>query len=124
MSDASPDPGADPPSDLTPAPEVVQHVDQDQLRHFVTAIKTAEQQIGEQIVRALQHDDTVAVLTTVVMGPQGQHVVSAALDPPLMQQVQKLLQTAEQRRKHDVPCVGFHCFLEASDDPDGSASRQ
>ena len=95
------------------APRVIQKVDRQQLQHFVTEIKTAEQQVGENIIRALQHDDTVAVLTTVVMSPDGrQQVVSAALDPRLMKQVQAVLHQAQQEREAETPCVGFHCFIE------------
>lgn len=92
--------------------EVVQKVDSNQLQHFVTTIKTAEQQVGENIIQALQHDGTVAVLTTVVMGPDGQQrVVSAALKPELMQQVQTILMSAQDEREEEEPCVGFHCLV-------------
>lgn len=92
--------------------EVAQKVDEQQMAHFVTTIKTAEQQVGENIIQALQHDGTVAVLTTVVVGPDGQQrVVSAALDPKMMSQVQKLLTTAQEEREVEEPCVGFHCLV-------------
>jgi len=92
--------------------QIVTKVDSDQLAHFVTTIKTAEQQVGENIISALHHDETVAVLTTVVMGPDGkQRVVSAALNPNLMSQVQKLLVEASKEREEEEPCVGFHCLV-------------
>ena len=91
--------------------QVVDKVDPQQLQHFVSTIKTAEQQVGENIIAALQHDDTVAVLTTVVMGPDGQRIVSAALDPKLMAQVQGILHAAQQDREQEEPCVGFHCLI-------------
>ena len=94
------------------APQVIQKVDRQQLQHFVTEIKSAEQQVGENIIQALQHDDTVAVLTTVVMTPDGrQQVVSAALDPRLMTQVQQVLHEAQREREMEAPCVGFHCLV-------------
>lgn len=87
-------------------------VDPGQIAHFVTTIKNAEQQVGENIIRALQHEDTVAVLTTVVMTPDGQQrVVSAALNPARLQQVQEILTAAEQERQEEEPCVGFHCLV-------------
>ncbi len=98
-------------------PNVVQKVDQNQLRHFVKSIKSAEQQVGENIIQALSHDDTVAVLTTVVMSPAGQRVVSAALDPAMMQQVQQILVTAQTKRIEEEKCMGFHCFIKPIDDP-------
>lgn len=92
--------------------QVVEKVDSQQLQHFVTKIRTAEQQVGENIIAALQHDNTVAVLTTVVVGPDGQQrVVSAALDPKLMNQVQQLLTQASDEREEEAPCVGFHCLV-------------
>jgi len=92
-------------------PEVVEDVDRSQMVQFVTTIKSPVQQVGEHIISALQHDDTVAVLTTVVKGPNGeQQVISAALNPDLMDQVQRLLVQAEEERVKEEPCVGFHCL--------------
>jgi len=91
--------------------EVVEKVDSNQMQHFVTSIKTAEQQVGENIIQALQHDGTVAVLTTVVMGLDGQRIVTAALKPELMQQVQTILMNAQEEREEEEPCVGFHCLV-------------
>lgn len=98
-------------------PNVVEKVDKKQLQQFVTTIKSAEAQVGEHVIQALRHDDTVAVLTTVVVGPDGQQrVVSAALDPDLMNQVQALLVRAEQEREEEEPCFGFHCLIKPKDD--------
>ena len=93
-------------------PEVARKVDAGQLAQFVTTIKSAEQQVGENIISALQHDNTVAVLTTVAVGQDGQqHVITAALSPDLMQDVQKLLERAATERKEEIQCVGFHCLV-------------
>ena len=95
-----------------PPIQVAEKVDEVQIKQFVTTIKNAEQQVGEHIVRALQTDDTVAVITTVMMGPDGQQrVISAALDPKRMQQVQEILQAATEERVEEEPCVGFHCLV-------------
>ena len=89
-------------------------VDKNQMTQFVTTIKNAEEQVGEHIIRALQHADTVAVITTVAIGPDGQQrVISAALNPERMQQVQEILQSAEQERVDEEPCVGFHCLVKS-----------
>ena len=83
-----------------------------QIAQFVTTIKNAEQQVGEHIIAALQHNDTVAVLTTVAMGADGQQrVISASLNPDRMKQVQEILQQAEKEREEEEPCVGFHCLV-------------
>ena len=100
------------PSPSQEAPVVVEKVDRKHLQHFVTKIRSAEQQVGENIIQALQHDNTVAVLTTVVMGPDGQQrVISAALNPNVMDQVQELLTQASEEREPEEPCVGFHCLV-------------
>ena len=104
-------------NDKKPAPivlpaQVTNDVDQKQMVQFVTTIKNAEQQVGEHIIRALQHQDTVAVITTVATSGDGQQrVVSAALNPERMQQVQEILQAAQQERQEEEPCVGFHCLV-------------
>ena len=105
-------------------PAVVNKVDTQQLRQFVTTIKSAEQQVGENIITALRNDNTVAVLTTVVLSPDGQQrVVSAALDPELMSDVQQLLARAQQEREAEEPCFGFHCFVQPKSQPDKSAKE-
>lgn len=88
--------------------------DRARIAQFVTTIKNAEQQIGEHIIQALQHADTVAVLTTVALGPDGQQrVISAALNPTRMKQVQDILRAAEAEREEEEPCFGFHCLVKA-----------
>jgi hypothetical protein len=88
------------------------------IAQFVTTIKNAEQQVGEHIITALQHADTVAVLTTVVLGADGrQHIVSAALNPERMQQVQEILREAEREREDEEPCLGFHCLVKPKRHP-------
>ncbi len=92
--------------------QVVQNANAADIARFVTTIKNVEQQVGEHVIQALQHADTVAVLTTVVVGPGGQqHIVSAALDPARMAQVNALLQTAVEERQEEELCVGFHCLI-------------
>ncbi len=113
---ANPDPVAQPvvglPRGSDDLPAVTQDVDSNQIKHFVTQIRSAEHQVGEHIIGALQDPDTVAVLTTVVVGPEGgQHIVSAALDPETLEEVQQMLIKAEEERSEEMPCVGFHCFV-------------
>ena len=110
-------PNEDQSSKLARPAEVTNDVDPNQMAQFVTTIKNAEQQVGEHIIAALQHDDTVAVITTVAMGNDGQQrVVSAALNPDRMKQVQEILQTADEEREDEEPCVGFHCLVKPKKD--------
>ena len=105
------------PHDDNDLPAVVQRVDKRQIKQFVTEIKSAEQQVGEHILASLQHDDTVAVLTAVLLAPDGtQRIVSAALDPDMLTEVQQLLHKAEAKRDEEIPCVGFHCLLRRKDE--------
>ncbi len=106
-------------------PEIIEQVDANQLPHFVTTLKSAEQQIGENIISALQHDDTVAVLTTVIMGPDGnQRIVSAALNPRLMSQVQEMLAKAQEEREDEELCIGFHCLVKPKVSDDSHAPER
>ena len=83
-----------------------------QVARFVSKIKNLDLQIGEHVLAALQQPDTVAVLTTIVIGPGGeQHIVSAALNPQRMSQVNELLEEAQQERVEDEVCYGFHCLI-------------
>ncbi len=95
------------PGTVPPAPQRGE-----QVARFVSKIKNLELQIGEHVLAALQHPDTVAVLTTVVVGLGGeQHIVSAALSPHRMSQVNELLEEAQEDRINDEVCFGFHCLL-------------
>ncbi len=89
----------------------VANQDAGQLRQFVTQIKSAQHQMGEHIITALQDPNTVAVITAIVAGPTGQALVSAALDPDMLEQVQQIVHDAEVKRAEEVPCIGFHCLL-------------
>jgi hypothetical protein len=93
---------------------------------FVTDIKSVERQVGEHVVGALRHPDTVAVLSAVMPGgTTAQRLVSIPLEGGLFQQVQELilrvqrarLEQAERERagggrRQSVPCIGFKCVLE------------
>lgn len=92
--------------------QITNDVDRDKIAQFVTTIRNAEEQVGQHIIAALQHDNTVAVITTVAVGPDGnQRVISAALNPDRLKQVQEILMQAEEEREDEEPCVGFHCLV-------------
>lgn len=112
MNEPQPDSDAPQPQPQPDDQPTAQNVDANQMARFVTSIKNAEQQVGEHVIRALQHGDTVAVLTTVVVGPGGQqHIVSAALNPEQSTQVNSLLEGAVQEREDEEMCIGFHCLI-------------
>ena len=95
-----------------------QNLEPAQMARFVTTIQNAEQQVGEHVIRALQHGDTVAVLTSVVVGPDGrQHIVSAGLDGQTTSQVNALLAGAAMQREDEEMCVGFHCLIKPKQKP-------
>lgn len=84
---------------------------------FVTRLTPVEEQVGMHVIAALQHPETVAVLSTVAMGRDGtQQIVSFGLDPQMLRQVQEFLRGATEEKKQRVPCVGFHCHIREDDD--------
>jgi hypothetical protein len=83
------------------------------LPQFVSVLTPVEQQVGLHVLGALQHPETVAVLTMIAAGGDGQQrVVSVGLNPERLAQVQQLLLEESEERKRRVPCIGFHCRLE------------
>ena len=70
-------------------------------------------QIGRNVMAALDDPDTVAVLTTVVPGMGMDRVVSVGLTPQQMHDVGILLQEIEQEDEEaaqdEQRCIGFQC---------------
>ena len=96
--------------------------DSAKVHHFVTPLLPIARQVGEHVLSALEHDKTVAVLTTITGSNSGNQVVSIPLEAEHVQQVQHLI--AEIHRSNEperVPCVGFHCLL---DDETASAEEE
>lgn len=86
----------------------------------VTHLQSTEQQVGGHVIAALQQPGSVAVLTTVIPRPDGQSIVSVALDEQTLGQVQDLLANSPNVEELPrVPCVGFHCFLNPNQSDDG-----
>lgn len=111
MPDNEDQPLETPPQKVTEL-QVQPKADPDQLLQFVTTIKNAEQQVGEHIITALRQDNTVAVLTTAAVGPDGQQrVLSIALNAERLSQVEEVLKQAIEEREPEDPCVGFHCLV-------------
>lgn len=115
---ATPAPDAATPPQAARETNQVQNVGEAEVTHFITTIKNAEQQVGEHVIQALQHPDTVAVLTSVVLGPNGQqHIVSAALNASQTAEINRLLQSATEEREEETLCVGFHCLIKPKQKP-------
>lgn len=94
-------------------------------RPHVTELLSTDQQVGRHVIAALQQEDTVAVLTAVVVGEDGtQRIVSAPLHQQALHEVRMLLNGASDQETQRVPCVGFHCYLpEPNTEPPPKPSR-
>ena len=83
-------------------------------------IKITEQ-VGQNVLTALEQPDTVAVLSTLVPGLQADRIVSVPLSPQQLGEVRGLLHSlvpAEPVAEADMPCVGFHCDMQRPTDGD------
>ena len=71
------------------------------------------EQIGRNVMAALNDPDSVAVLTTVVPGLGADRVVSVGLTPQQMHDVGILLQEIEgedeEAAQDEQRCIGFQC---------------
>lgn len=77
-------------------------------------VKMSEQ-VGQNVLTALDQPETVAVLTTLVPGIQADRIVSVPLSPQELGEVQALLHRlvpSEPVEEEDMPCVGFHCEMQ------------
>ena len=85
--------------------------------HLITPLHSISNQIGEHVLTALSHEETVAVLTTVTGSTHGQQVISVPLTAEHVQQVHALIEEIHQSDEPErVPCVGFHCLLDCDDE--------
>lgn len=77
---------------------------------LVTPIQTFNEQLGAHLSAALQHQGTVAVLTTVVPGIGPERVVSVPLSAQQFHNVQAMLQQMMQPEALSAPvrrAMGF-----------------
>ena len=84
-----------------------------------TPIVKMTDQVGQNVLTALDQPNTVAVLSTVVPGVQADRIVSVPLSPEQLGEVQALLHSlvpSEPVEEADMPCVGFHCEMQRSSD--------
>jgi hypothetical protein len=80
---------------------------------LVAHLLPVSEQIGRNVMAALDDPDSVAVLTTVVTGVGADRVVSVGLTPKQMHDVGVLLQEIEEEdedaAQDDQRCIGFQC---------------
>jgi|TARA_B100000315_G_C14137258_1_gene389725 hypothetical protein len=87
--------------------------EQDGVPHLVSKLRPIAQQVGEHVLAALDHEETVAVLTTVTGSRNGQQVVSIPLSGEHLKKVHGLIEEIHESDEPErVPCVGFHCFID------------
>ena len=104
---------------ISPQGEVAPLPQEPELPQFVTRLTPIEQQVGVNVIAALQHPKTAAVLSTVAMGGDGaQRIVSVGLDQELLSQIQALLVQAKEKKEEapSVPCLGFQCYIKDDDE--------
>ena len=79
------------------------------------------EQVGQNVLTALDQPNTVAVLSTLVPGIQADRIVSVPLSPQQLGEVRALLHSlvpAEPLAEAEMPCVGFHCDMQRPTDGD------
>jgi len=92
----------------------------------VTMIRTIERQVGEHVLAALDDDDAVAAITTLVPGVRADRIVSMPLDREQVGAIQDILQQAHAEAEtadDDEPgrregFLGFHTVLQQNGDVD------
>ena len=74
------------------------------------------EQVGRNVLQALQEPEAVAVITTMVPGITNDRVVSLGLTADQMVEVQYLLETIaaedEEAAADDDRCIGFQCRID------------
>jgi phage I-like protein len=93
--------------------KVKEAAEEEGVPHLVSQIQTVANQVGKHVLSAMEHEQTVAVLTTITGSTHGQQVISIPLTAEHVQQVHGLIEEIHQSNEPErVPCVGFHCYLE------------
>ena len=98
----------------TPAPPEMDG----QCETTVTEMVSITEQIGRNVMAALNDPDAVAVLTTLVPGMGGDRVVSLGLTDEQMHQVGILMHQIQEEDEavadDEERCIGFQCRLPKS----------
>ena len=84
---------------------------------LITPIQSLAGQVGVHVMAALDHGETVAVLTTITGSRSGQQVISIPLTAEHVQQVHSIIEEIHESEEPErVPCVGFHCLLDRNEE--------
>jgi len=95
------------PTTLPVAPQIV-----------ASPIIKMTEQVGQNVLTALDQPGTVAVLSTLVPGIRADRIVSVPLSPAQLHEVHALLNDlvpAEPVDDEDMPCIGFHCEMQPTE---------
>jgi hypothetical protein len=89
---------------------------------LITELSPITQQVGSHVLNALQEDNCVAVISTIVPGFPTDRVVSVPLNSSQMAEVGAILNEVadEPDGPDDRPCIGFQCRLPGQEDEEGS----
>ena len=83
---------------------------------IATEILPISEQVGRNVLHALQAPEAVAVITTMVPGITSDRVVSLGLTAEQMAEVQYLLETIaaedEEAAADEERCIGFQCRID------------
>ena len=82
------------------------------LQPLVTELTPITEQVGDHVLKALQEEECVAVLTTLVGGYPTDRVVSVALNAEQMADVGEILgEVQKESGEEEEVCIGFHCHI-------------
>ena len=88
-------------------------------RHHVSTIRTVDRQVGEHVLAALNEDDAVAAITTLVTGVRADRIVSMPLTREQVEAIRGVLEQAqaeateseEEEEGRREGFLGFHTVL-------------
>lgn len=88
-------------------------------RQHVTTIRTIDRQVGEHVLAALNEDDAVAAITTLVTGVRTDRIVSMPLTREQVEAIRGVLEQAqaeateseEEEEGRREGFLGFHTVL-------------
>ncbi len=88
-------------------------------RRHVTTIRTVDRQVGEHVLAALNEEDAVAAITTLVTGVRTDRIVSMPLTREQVEAIREVLEQAqaeatefeEEEEGRREGFLGFHTVL-------------
>ena len=84
---------------------------------LVSPLHPISLQVGEHVLVAMEHEETVAILTTITGSKSGPQVVSIPLTQEHLTKVHGFIEEIHRSDEPEkIPCVGFHCFIDQKDE--------